>query len=68
MRMNDAVMLFFSPSESPAPNRREKMVPLPIARPIRMDVRKTINVYDDPTAARASAPMKRPTIIVSAIL
>ena len=32
------------------------------------DVKKVINVKDEPTAASASDPIKRPTISVSAIL
>ena len=56
------------PRSSPWPKRREKTVPLPIASPSRMEVRKVISVKDDPTAARASSPRKRPTISVSAML
>ena len=37
-------------------------------RPSRIEVRKVIREYADPTAASASAPRKRPTISVSATL
>ena len=46
----------------------EKTAPLPIDIPKSMEVKKVISVYEDPTAAKASAPKKRPTIKVSAML
>lgn len=58
----------FSAVSSFCPKRMEKTVPLPIARPSRTEVRNVISEKADPTAARASAPRKRPTISVSAIL
>ena len=49
-------------------DRMENTVPLPMARPSRMDVKKVISVNADPTAASAPVPMNRPTMRVSAIL
>lgn len=40
----------------------------PIHKPIKTEVIDTIRAYDEPTAAKASAPKTRPTINVSAIL
>ena len=40
----------------------ENTVPLHMASPSRMEVRKVIREKDDPTAARASAPRNLPTI------
>ena len=46
----------------------ENTVPLPMARPSKMDVRNVIRVNADPTAASAPVPMNRPTMRVSAML
>ena len=67
-RTKEAKIPSFSPLSSFSPKRIEKTVPLPMASPSRMDVRKVIREKADPTAARASAPRNRPTISVSAIL
>ena len=61
-------MLDLSRSSSRAPKWIENAAPLPIERPSRIDVRKVMSVYDEPTAASASDPMKRPTRNVSARL
>ena len=58
----------FSPSASFCPKRMENTVPLPIARPSKMDVRNVIRENAEPTAASAPAPRNCPTISVSAIL
>ena len=50
-----------SPSVSLCPNRMENTAPLPMHRPNKTEVRKVISVNADPTAAKASAPKKRPT-------
>ena len=49
-------------------DRMENTVPLPMARPSRMDVKKVISVKAEPTAASASVPRYLPTINVSATL
>ena len=58
----------FKPSWFCCPNRMENTAPLPIQSPSSMEVRKVISVKEDPTAASAPAPRKRPTISVSATL
>ena len=58
----------FKPRSSFWPNRMEKTVPLPMASPSRIEVRKVISEKADPTAASASVPTNRPTISVSAML
>ena len=61
-----------TPSRRPVssfwPNLMENTVPLPMASPSKMDVRKVISVKAEPTAASALVPMNRPTTNVSAIL
>ena len=68
MRIKDAKMLSLSPCSFPSPNRMENSVPLPMHNPKRIEVKKVINVKEEPTAASASPPRNRPTISVSAIL
>ena len=63
-----ARMPSFNPASSFCPYLMENTVPLPMARPSRMDVKKVISVNADPTAASAPVPMNRPTMRVSAIL
>ena len=63
-----AATLRLSAAMSPSPNFSENTVPLPIDKPSITDVIKTIRVYAEPTAASASAPIKRPTMSVSAML
>ena len=67
-RAKEARIPSFSPRVSFWPKRMENTVPLPIASPSRMEVRKVIREKEDPTAARASAPRNWPTITVSAML
>ena len=67
-RAKEASTPSFRPWMSRWPKRMEKTVPLPMASPSRMEVRKVIREKADPTAARASSPRKRPTISVSAML
>lgn len=67
-RENEARIHSLSAFSSFCPKRMEKTVPLPMASPRRMEVRKVISEKADPTAASASAPRNRPTISVSAIL
>ena len=55
-------------ASSLCPNRMENSAPLPMQRPSRIEVRKVINVNDEPTAARAFFPRNCPTINVSATL
>ena len=64
----DVKMFSLSLSHLFSPYLMEKMAPLPIDIPNNMDVRNVISVYEEPTAARASAPRKRPTISVSTTL
>ena len=64
----DRNKLFFSRSISRFPNCMAKNALLPIHNPNRIEVRNTISVYAEPTAASASAPKNRPTISVSATL
>ena len=62
------VTLCFTASFFPAPNlwavKTEKPAVIPWAKPLS----KNIIVPVEPTAAKASAPTKRPTMMVSAIL
>ena len=67
-RTKEASIPSFRPRESFCPKRMEKTVPLPIANPSKIEVRKVMSEKAEPTAARASAPRNRPTISVSAIL
>jgi hypothetical protein len=46
----------------------ENTVPLPMASPSSIEVKKVISEKAEPTAASASGPSARPTIRVSAIL
>ena len=67
-RTKEAMIPSCSPLSSFCPKRMENTVPLPMASPRMMEVRNVIREKADPTAASASAPRKRPTIRVSAIL
>ena len=57
-----------SRAKSFCPKRMENTAPLPSDSPSRIEVRNVISVNAEPTAASASAPRKRPTISVSAML
>ena len=59
---------FLSPLLSFSPNFMEKSTAFPIAKPMMIEVRNVMRVKEEPTAAKAFLPKKRPTIIVSAIL
>ena len=65
---NEVPILSFNFSSFFSPYRMENNAPLPMHSPSRIEVKNVISVYDDPTAARASAPRNLPTITVSAIL
>ena len=64
---NEVPILSFNFSSFFSPYRMENNAPLPMHSPSRIEVKNVISVYDDPTAARASAPRNLPTITVSAI-
>ena len=64
----DEKMLRRKPSNSRAPYCMENTALHPMQRPMKMDVTNTMRAYDEPTAARASAPRTRPTMSVSATL
>ena len=68
MSTKDVNTASFRPCSSRWPKRMENTAPLPMQRPSRMDVRTVISVNEEPTAASASGPRKRPTISVSATL
>ena len=65
---NEANTASFRPRSSLCPKRMENTAPLPMHRPSKIEVRNVISVNEEPTAARASGPKKRPTIRVSATL
>ena len=61
-------ILFFIPSLSPAPNLWAVSTVKPVVSPcVKPSIRKTTEPVA-PTAANASRPTKRPTIMVSTIL
>ena len=68
IKKKDRKMLDFNLSIFFCPKQIENTVPLPMERPKRMEVKKVIREYAEPTAANASAPRILPTINVSAIL
>ena len=59
---------FLRLSLSFSPNFMERRTPLPIAKPNIIEVKNVMRVKEEPTAAKAFLPNKRPTIKVSAIL
>lgn len=68
MKKNEAQRFSRSAFSLPSPKRMENRAPLPMHNPRMMEVRKVINVKEEPTAARAFLPRNCPTIKVSAML
>ena len=64
----DAPILSCSLSVFSSPYLMEKTAPLPMHKPNKIEVMNVISVYDEPAAANAFGPKKRPTISVSVIL
>ena len=64
----DTKKAFFKSFSFCEPYNIENSTPLPIHKPRIIDVKKTISVKEEPTAANASEPKYLPTISVSAIL